>query len=133
MFQLSILFLRDETTKDFKIRAHEALCLARWMAKLIYSLKTYLFQLQFKLTARELTTLRVFNVFVTQVYIKYWYIAACGELDLYNNLNLIKELNSYKKMNKVIADTAIKCFSIHLWYLGETLIRLAFLTAKRPD
>jgi hypothetical protein len=130
LLQLSLLFLGDETAKNFNIRTPGALHRARWMAKLIYSLKMYLFRSQFKLTKRELSALRVFNVFVVQVYIKYWYTSSCGELAPYNDLNLLKELNNYKKSNKLIADAATKSFSRHLWYLSETLIGLAFFDNK---
>lgn len=52
LLQLSLIFLGDENAKDFKIRRPGALHRARWMAKLIYSLKIFLFRSQFKLTAR---------------------------------------------------------------------------------
>lgn len=67
-----------------------------------------------------------FNVFVIQVYIKNWYTFSCGELVPYNDLNLIKELNNYRKINTVIADAVIKCFLRHLWYLSVTLSELDF-------
>jgi len=67
--QLSLLFLGDETAKDFNICTPGALHPARWMAELIYSLKIYLFRSQFKLIARELSALRIFNIFVLKVYI----------------------------------------------------------------
>uniref|UniRef100_A0A2S2PCY9 Uncharacterized protein n=1 Tax=Schizaphis graminum TaxID=13262 RepID=A0A2S2PCY9_SCHGA len=130
LLQLSLIFLGDETAKDFKIRRPGALHRARWMAKLIYSLKIFLFRSQFKLTARELSALEAFNVFVIQVYIKYWYTASSGELAPYNDLNLLKELDNYKKSNIVIGNAAAKSFSRHLWYLSETLIGLAFFDSK---
>lgn len=43
LLQLSRLFLGNETAKDFKIDAPGDLHRARWMVKLIYSLKMYLF------------------------------------------------------------------------------------------
>ena len=47
--------------------------LARWMAKLIYCFKIYLFHSQFQLTARELSGLQQFNLFVICVYLKAWF------------------------------------------------------------
>jgi hypothetical protein len=40
------------------------------MAKLIYSLNIFLFRSQFKLIARELSSLGHFNTFVLMVYLK---------------------------------------------------------------
>jgi len=44
LLQLSLIFLEDGTVKDFKIRRPGTLHRARWMAKLIYSLKIFLFR-----------------------------------------------------------------------------------------
>jgi len=93
-------------------------------------LKIYLFRSQFKLTAWELSALWVFNIFVLQVYIKYCYTSSCGELAPNNDLNLLKEIDNYKKSKKLIADAATKSFSRQLWYLNETLIGLAFFDNK---
>jgi len=95
-------------------------------------MKIYLFRSQINLTAQELSAHWVFNVFVLEVYIKYWYTSSSGKLAPYNDLNLLKELDSYKISNKVISDTGTKSFSKHLWYLSETLIRLAFIDSRVP-
>ena len=50
-----------------------ALHRARWMAKLIYSIKIFLFYEQFSLTNKEKTGLLQFLLFVTQVYLKVWF------------------------------------------------------------
>ncbi|KAF0703407.1 Uncharacterized protein FWK35_00035355, partial [Aphis craccivora] len=112
LFQLSLLFLGDETSNDFNILTPGPLH-------------------RFKLTARELSVLRVFNIFVTQVYIKYWYTSSCRELAPNNDLNHLKELDSYNKSNKLISDAETKSFSRHLWYTNEKLIGLAFFDNKK--
>ncbi|KAK5645149.1 hypothetical protein RI129_006449 [Pyrocoelia pectoralis] len=103
------------------------------MAKLIYSMKIYLFRSQFKLTTRELSRLQDFNVFVLQIYLKCWYTSPCGASTPYNDLKLLKELDNYKEVSKVIAAAAVKSFSGHLWYLSETLVGLPFFDSKVPS
>src|SRR5262249_49853891 len=64
LLQVSLLFLNVPQAGGQHIIAPGAYHRARWMAKLIYCLKIYLFRSQFNLTARELQGLREFNVFV---------------------------------------------------------------------
>lgn len=132
LLQLSLLFLGVKISKNVNVHAPGALHRARWMAKIIYSMKIYLFRSQIKLTARELLSLRDFNIFVLQVYVKIWYTAPCGELAPFNDLNLLKELDLYKNIHPIIADVAIKSFSRHLWYLSDTLVGLAFFDKRVP-
>ena len=61
---LALLFLGDESQANIHINSSGAHHRARWMVKLIYCLKMYLFRSQFHLTPRKLSALRQFNVFV---------------------------------------------------------------------
>ena len=70
LLQLSLLFLGAECSADVHVQAPGAFHRARWMAKLIYSLKIFLYRSQFRLTARELSSLGHFNTFVLKVYLK---------------------------------------------------------------
>lgn len=72
LLYLTIPFLGDISVSS-TIQAPEAYHCARWMAKLIYSLKIYLFRSQFKLTSKELRGLRQFSQFVVTVYLKAWF------------------------------------------------------------
>src|SRR6218665_1176948 len=61
-----LLFLGDQL-RDIHIMAPGAYHRARWMAKVIYNLKIYLFQSQFRRTAAELSRLQQFNAFTVQL------------------------------------------------------------------
>src|SRR6218665_403014 len=100
------------------------------MAKLIYSLKISIFRSQFKMTARELSALGEFCVFVVKVYLKAWYSAVSAPR---NDLQLIRDLYGYRNINAAISKAAFKSFSAgHLWYLNEVLIGLAFFDPNVP-
>jgi len=43
------------------------------MAKIIYSLKIWMFRQQFTITPREIKGLRDVNIFVALVYTKFWF------------------------------------------------------------
>jgi hypothetical protein len=125
LLQLSLLFLGAENSEHIHIQAPGACHRARWMAKLIYCLKIYLFRSQFKLTARELASLGHFNTFVLKIYLKPQASSAPQ-----NDLMLLREIESYKKTNETVANAAMKSFSGHLWYLSEILVGLAFFDSE---
>jgi len=131
LLQLALIFL-GAGTADIHIHAPGAYHRARWMAKLIYSLKIYIFRSQFRLTPRELSSLRDFNVFVVRIYLKAWYTAPCPDTAPRTDLNLVKDLQVYKSINERVATAALKSFSGHLWYISETLVGLSFFDAEVP-
>lgn len=126
LLQLSLLFLGAECSADINIQAPGAFHHARWMAKLIYSLKIFLFRSQFQLTKRELSSLSHFNTFIVKIYLKAWFTCTCAASAPQNDLNLLIDLESYKTTHEAVAKAALKSFSGHLWYLSEILVGLAF-------
>ena len=78
LLQLALLFLGEPlTVADVYIHAPGAFHRARWMAKIIYCLKVFLFRAQFHLSLRELSDLREFNIFIMKIYLKTWYCGTC--------------------------------------------------------
>lgn len=146
---LVLIFLGVDTTAG-NIRAPGAFHRARWMAKLIYCVKIFIFRSQFHLTSGELSGLRKFLIFtfqvckkiylfmstvyhidflfkyLIQIYLKVWYTAPSPVAAPRTDLNLLKDLLEYKVKNKTVGGAALKSFTGHLWYLSETLIALAF-------
>ena len=104
LLQLGLLFLGAPDVNKRSINSPGAFHRARWMAKLIYCLKIYLFRSQFPLTEFELQGLRKFNVFVLRVYIKAWYTCQCPISAPRNDLELFKKLLVYKSVNEVVAE-----------------------------
>jgi hypothetical protein len=91
-----------------------------------------MFRSQINLTARELTGLAKFNIFVLKFYVKAWYSCASPVAAPRCDLELLKELYLYKKVNAAIANAALKSLCAHLWYLSESLIGLAFFDPAVP-
>ena len=132
LLQLALIFLGDNST-DIHINAPGAYHRARWMAKLICSLKIYLFRSQFRLTKAELTGLQQFNGFTVKLYLKAWYTSMSSTAAPRNDLQLLKDLLAYSVINKAVASSATKTFMRHLWYLSETLVGLAFFDSEVSD
>jgi len=130
LLQLALLFLGELPPQFTSIHAPGAYHRARWMSKLIYCIKIFLFRSQFNLTPREDSGLCQLNVFVVTVYLQHWYTCPVSAAAPRHDLELLKQLVRYKNTNAVIANAALKSMSNHLWYLNEILIGLAFFDAE---
>ena len=99
---------------------------ARWLSKVIYSLKIWMFKAQFKLTPAEERGLRDVCVFAVCIYLKAWICAPQTFNALYSDFLLLKTLLEYSSIHSAISKQTSKKFSNHLWYLSEELVTLAF-------
>lgn len=70
--QLCLTFIGDRS-RSFPFRAPGAMSNARWMAKVLYSFKIYMFRSQFHLTSKEENALKDFLIFVIRFYVKAWF------------------------------------------------------------
>jgi hypothetical protein len=84
------------------------------MAKTNYSLKVYLFREKLKLTKREEKGIREICVFTVRVYVKFWCQAASACRAPRNDIQLLKDLKKYEKLNKALSKIAMKKFLGHL-------------------
>lgn len=107
---LKFLCAEDEK-KTFSVRCPGACNRARWMAKIIYCLKIYIFRKQFKLTAHDLAAIHDFNVFIVEVYFKKWYTCQVSISAPLNDLKLLKELINYKSINKKVSEHTYEIFT----------------------
>ena len=122
--QLCGSFLGDETIK-IKFRKPGSLSRARWMNRVIYSLKMYHFRHHIQLTPQELQGVTRICIFVVKFYIKLWFqthsAPICPNLDL----EFIKKVKKFENTDEEVAQAALKKISTHN-YLTEQLICLAF-------
>ena len=121
MVQLTILVLGGEV--EANIRKPGAYHRARWMAKVIYTLKITLFREQFALTEREKRALIRFTTFIVTTYVEPWMSAHCSTSAPATDLALLKALAAYR--DKEIGRASGKVMARHLWYLSEELVGLS--------
>lgn len=124
VIQLTLIFLGGKIKEHFKIRAPGAFHNARWMAKIIYSLKMFLYRHTFALPKATQQQLARFNVFIVKVYLKNWFLSTCAAMSANNDLNLIKSLKIYEAVDEEVAKAVYKGFLKHLQYLDSNLIGL---------
>lgn len=128
MLQLCLIVL-GRNIPNYTFNVPKCCSNARWMAHVIYSFKIFLFR-QLELSDKESQNLQNFCLFGCLIYTKVW-IQSCSPSNApHNDLEFIKELHRYGKINKDIANVAIQKFHDHLWYLGSELIVLALFSDK---
>lgn len=71
--ELSLIFVGQKVPNFKQFRLLGATSHARFMAKAIYSYKIFLFRKQFQMTAREFKGIRGICLFLTRLYIQYWF------------------------------------------------------------
>lgn len=107
MLELCLLILGAELP-NYKFHVPHACSHSRWMAKIIYCMKMYLFRHQLNFSRSEVKKMKDICIFICLVYVKKW-IRCCNTSDAtYNDLMLIKELERYAKTNKIISECAIE-------------------------
>lgn len=70
--------------------------------------------------------IRRFNIFVVTIYLKYWFLCQVAPKAPTNDLNLLKDLENFKVLDRDIGIAVQNKLLRHLWYLNEFNIALAF-------
>ena len=141
--ELCIVFLNGEavgeTHKQITFKRPGALHKARWMAKLIYSIKICLFEQQIQdlprgtiTTNQQTLTVRKFVTFVTLVYSTWWMSCNSVKDAPWNDLKFYQSILAYAVVNPEISQSAIRAFKRHLWYLTTEMVPLALWSDKVP-
>ena len=130
--ELSLIFLGDSPPRGIHFMAPGAMHFARWMSKVIYSLKVWLFHGQFKLTSFEKKGLGDMCLFAVTLYLKSWITAPLAASAPQNDLTLLQDLHRYRQHNDTISRVTCTKLEGHLWYLSEQLVALAFFDHDVP-
>ena len=125
MLELVHIYLGGTPKNEVRFMAPGAIHQARWMAKVLYTMKIWLFRSQFKLTAKEESGLSDICIFVVRLYVKAWFTASNAAAAPANDLQFLKDLVAYEAVNPKIGKVSADKFGSHLWYLSEELVGLS--------
>ncbi|KAG7170848.1 hypothetical protein Hamer_G023828 [Homarus americanus] len=103
---------------------------ARWMAKIIYYLKIYMFSHQLELSNDLCVKLQRMAIFVSLLYTPAWLKSPVAEDGPVNDLQLHHELLRYRAVDCEVADAALAVASRHLWYLRPQTVVLSLCSEK---
>lgn len=138
--ELCIMFLGSAQTTTPNFKQPGAIHKARWMAKLLYSIKICLLEAQISqlpagtiTTAHQVPKVREFVIFITLIYSSWWITCPCATDAPWNDLNLYRRLLMYEAVNPAISSSAIKAMKRHLWYLTAEMVPLALFSNRVPS
>ena len=133
--ELCLLYLDGLSNNDVSLKRPGALHKARWMAKLLYSIKIVLLQHTISslppgtVTAKQQSEkLGDFVTFVCLIYSSWWNTCTIAVDAPWNDLSLYKKSLQYKAINPTVSKSATTALSRHLWYLTTEMVPLALFT-----
>jgi len=136
--ELCLVFLGGNDTINFKRPG--ALHKARWMAKLLYSIKICLLEAAINqlppgtiTTKHQLPKVKDFVTFATIVYSSWWITCNSAVDAPWNDLKLYHTLLMYEAVNPEVSISAVRAFQRHLWYLTAEMVPLALFSNKVPQ
>lgn len=97
---------------------------ARFLCRLLYTSKIYLYRSQLNLDQGLLNAIRAMLLFYFKVYLKNWFTATDATSAPRKDLQLLKELKAFEDICGK-AEAAFSKWTNHLWYLGEKVVALA--------
>ncbi|KAG0727841.1 hypothetical protein GWK47_003924 [Chionoecetes opilio] len=104
---------------------------ARWMAKILYSLKIWMLRDQLHdLTKWEEKCARDVALSAATVYMKPWFTTSLAAAAPRTDLDLLQKLRTYP--DPQIAKVSSAKLQKHLWYLSEELVGFAFFDEEVP-
>lgn len=106
-----------------------ALSKTRWMMPAIYSLKTWMFGQQLKLSAKDDAKLFKLNVFICRAYVQQWYIAPVATYAPRIDLLFLQKLYRNRRLGSHWK-AALEKFCTHLWYLSPKMLCFALFDDK---
>ena len=120
LIQITLIIL-GVPIPDYKLHILGGLHNARWMCKIIYAFKYYLLRAQMQFEYEFLKSLEDFCIFCTLLYVRQWLTCPSLPDAALNDLSFCKNLHNYKKINTLVAESAIAKLNDHLWYMGAEL------------
>jgi hypothetical protein len=138
--ELCTMFLDGvEEGKVITFKKPGALHKARWMAKLLYSIKICLLEQHIAklpkgtITAmHQVAKIRDFVNFATLIYSSWWMSCNMAVDAPWHDLKLIHNLLRYEAVNATVAKSALRAFKQHLWYLTAEMVPLALFSQLVP-
>lgn len=130
---LGLTLPNQRAEKQYHFRLPGAYHMARWMAKVIYCMKIFLFRNEFKLTATEQKNLSEFCIFAAHIYVPAWIACPVASDAPVNDLMLFRRMKEYANINKVVSQAALRKLQNHTWYLGSEMAPLSLFSSKVSD
>ena len=101
---------------------------ARWMGKVLYCQKMFLWADQMSYDSDFLEKLHRINAFIALFYVPAWLKCSIGLDAPINDLIFLQNMIRYKTEDPAVADAAFAKLSAHQWYLTEETVVFSFFS-----
>lgn len=125
---LTLLLVSAQGTYPYKIQAPGSYSRARFMNKIIYCIKIYLFRDQLDIGIDIMISIRRFLAFVMKIYLEKWFTCTQAIEAPKNDLDMLKSICDLDESMPI--GNAFQKLTSHLWYLSEHLVALAFFDSR---
>ena len=129
MMELLIVFLGG-SVENFKFHIPGADHHARWMSKIIYTLKICLLSGQYNLDAETQEKIWECARFQALIYVKYWYMSPVAAKAPLNDLEYYEKLLNWRFVSNQHSFELLSLFRKHMWYLTDRLIPLSLFDSS---
>ncbi|ESN93261.1 hypothetical protein HELRODRAFT_181206 [Helobdella robusta] len=126
LLKLSLILLGETPPRGVRVLQPGALHRARWMARLIYVFKLYMYRHQFLLTRVEEKGICRFIVFGISVYLRSRFTAPDLLSAARHDLLLVKRIQQFRDVDCEVSVATANALSRHLWYVSEELVGAVF-------
>ena len=141
VLELCVFYLKGRGLRQFCFMKCDALHKARWMSKIIYSIKISLLSREILrlpmgtivTSANQLLKVERFVTFIVYIYIPWWFKAICQVDAPYNDIEFIRKARSFNEIDSLVSTSVLRTFSRHLWYLTEEFIPISLFSDISPD
>lgn len=124
--KLVVIMLSPKDQCEFKLQTPGAYTRGRFMNRMIYCIKIYLYRNQSRIGIEDLTNIRDFLYFSIKIYLKFWFQTSFVCMAPQNDLLFIKKTLAEKNKIPNIVDAVSRKLENHLWYLNGVNVALAF-------
>ena len=141
LVKLVLFYLGDASQERLQFYQPGAMHKARWMAKLLYSIKMVMLAPKILselpkgavFGAGQLEKVRRFVRFVVTCYVPWWLTAPVAAYAPTNDVAFIARLRRYAEVDSKSSGSALEAFKRHTWYLVQEYVLVAMFCSSVSD
>lgn len=129
--QLALMLLGSGDVFSFKKPAGDSN--ARWLSKVLYTAKGFMFSRQLTFAKDDLKKMQDFLYFCVFVYLPAWFRSSFISEAAITDIRFAEDLHWYRKFSIAAVDAILRKMNNHSWYLGQELSWTCLFSKSLPE
>ena len=129
----TVLLVLGHPPDNYTFKSPIGISKTRWMAKIVYGLKIFLFRDALKLPGDEKNKFERFIIFICLYYVKHWITAPVASDAPLNDLTLFKDMLDYEQYDSDVSAAVIEKLRLHTWFLNQEFTPLNLFSSRVDD